>query len=461
MRFYRHILRAHIGPFAFSFITIMFIFLLQYVMKYIDQFVGKGLSGWVIAELMVLNLAWMVVLAVPMAVLVATLMAFGGMSSSNEITAMKASGMSLYRMMAPVVIAAIILTYGMIQFNNDVLPEANHLAKTLLIDIRQKKPTFNIVPGLFNDDLNGYSILVRKTFEQSNDLEGVTIFDYTNPNLNVVITGEQGRVSFTPDYRKLVMDLQNGEIHQIQLAEKQNYRRMRFAKHRIVMNVEGFDFERSDEERYGRGDRELSAQTMMKYVDSIRQTNGNVTTQLNTVAAEPFHPITMTSAFPTPIFSRLPQPTAASRALNKASSILNIINSQLIYYKDNEDHIDAYLVEIYKKYSIPVACLVFVFVGAPLGIMARKGTFGVAATLSIGFFLLYWSCLIGGEKLAKRGLLSPWLGMWIANIILGVLGLYLTIRIAQEKSPHIRWDALRKFVPKSFRPPEEEQDQQN
>jgi lipopolysaccharide export system permease protein len=455
MRFYRHILRAHIGPFVFSFFTIMFIFLLQYVMKYIDQFVGKGLSGWVVAELMVLNLAWMVVLAVPMSVLVATLMAFGGMSSSNEITAMKASGMSLYRMIAPVAIAAMLLTYGMIEFNNKVLPEANHMAKTLLIDIRQKKPTFNIVAGLFNDDLNGYSILVRKTFEQSNDLEGVTIYDYTNPNLNVVITGEKGRVSFTRDYRRLVMDLDNGEIHQIQLTEKQNYRRMRFVKHRIVMNVEGFDFERSDEERYGRGDRELSARTMMQYADSIRQANNSVRAQLNITASDPFHPAAPPPAFASPIFNRMPQPTAASRALSKATGILNTINSQIVYLRDNQDHIDAYDVEINKKYSIPVACLVFVFIGAPLGIMARRGTFGIAATLSIGFFLLYWSCLIGGEKFAKRGMLTPWIGMWIANIILAAVGAYLTTRIARE-SPHIRWDSLKRFVPKILRAPEQE-----
>ena len=121
--------------------------------------------------------------------------------------------------------------------------------------------------------------------------------------------------------------------------------------------------------------------------------------------------------------------------------------------RENSDHIDAYLVEINKKYSIPVACLVFVLVGAPLGIMARKGTFGVAATLSIGFFLLYWACLIGGEKLAKRGLLIPWVGMWIANILLGVLGTYLSIRTAQE-NPYIRWDSFRRFIPKILRSPE-------
>ncbi len=109
-----------------------------------------------------------------------------------------------------------------------------------------------------------------------------------------------------------------------------------------------------------------------------------------------------------------------------------------------------YLVEIHKKYAIPAACVIFVLIGAPLGIMARRGTFGVAASLSLGFFLLYWACLIGGEKLADRGLLEPWIGMWIANIGLSILGLYLTIRTARE-NPTIDWSALSRFIPKRLR----------
>ena len=237
MRLYLHILRTHLGPFVFSFCTLMFVFLLQFIMKTVDQFVGKGLTAWVITELIVLNLAWMVVLAVPMSVLVATLMAFGTMASSNEITAMKAGGMSLYRMLAPVLLAAVALTFLMIDFNNNVLPDANHRVRTLTFDIRRKKPTLAIEAGLFSEDINGYSILARKTDEYSNNLGGVTIYDYTNANQSVVVTGERGTVSFSPDYRKLIMDLQNGEIHQIQNRDKDNYRRMRFVKHRIVMNV--------------------------------------------------------------------------------------------------------------------------------------------------------------------------------------------------------------------------------
>ncbi len=183
-----HILRTHIGPFFFAFITLMFIFLLQFLMRAVDQLVGKGLSAWIIAELLALSLSWMVVLAVPMAVLVATLMAFGKLSSQHEITAMKASGVSLYRMMVPVVIASLAVTYLVLLFNNDVLPEANHRFKVLMIDIRRIKPTLTIMPGLFSQDIQGYSIITRKTFENSNDLEGVTIYDYTDPTTNVVVT---------------------------------------------------------------------------------------------------------------------------------------------------------------------------------------------------------------------------------------------------------------------------------
>ncbi|HZY09951.1 MAG TPA: LptF/LptG family permease, partial [Bacteroidota bacterium] len=231
MRLHFHILRTHLGPFIFSFFILMFIFLLQFIMKFIDQLVGKGLSVWVISELIVLNLSWMVVLAVPMSVLVATLMAFGSLSTHHEVTAMKASGMSLYRMMSTTLLAAIILTLLLIEFNNKILPEANHRAKTLIIDIRRTKPTLTIVPGLFSQDIAGYSILARRTFEHSNDLEGITIYDYTEPTTNVVVTAEQGKISFTPDYRKLIMDLYNGEIHQLKTNELQNYRRMRYQKH--------------------------------------------------------------------------------------------------------------------------------------------------------------------------------------------------------------------------------------
>ncbi len=450
MRLSLHILRAHVGPFIFSFCTIMFVFLLQFIMKFIDQLVGKGLSWVIIGELIALSLAWMVVLAVPMAVLVATLMAFGNMSAQNEITAMKASGVSLYRMMLPVAAGSVVLTYLLIQFNNYVLPEANHRVKVLMVDIRRIKPTLSIIPGLFSQDIQGYSILARKTYEKSNDLEGLTIYDYTDPAVNVVVTAERGKVSFTPDYRKLIMDLSDGEIHQVSTTDRSMYRKMRFIKHRIVMNAEGFDFERSSEDALSRGDREMSAAEMTGIVDSLRRTAQAGRSRLFGAGPER-----------APIVQRLPFPgnvqtsaalhqQAVFLALSEARRLENEIDNQLMLEKYNEDQINSLLVEINKKYSIPIACLVFVFIGAPIGIMARRGTFTVATSLSFGFFLLYWAALIGGEKLADRGMIAPWFGMWAANIILGALGIWLTLRMGREATT-IPWATLRKFVPTSWR----------
>ena len=453
MKLYFHILRAHIGPFVFSFATLMFIFVLQFLMKAVDQLVGKGLDPLVIAELIALSLAWMVVLAVPMSVLVATLMAFGKLSAQHEVTAMKASGMSLYRMMGLVVLCSGILTYLLILFNNNVLPESNHRFKTLMIDIRRTKPTLSIVQGIFSQDLQGYSILARKTFEYSNDLEGVTIFDYTDPTVNVVVTAERGKVSFTPDFRKLIMDLQSGEIHQLSSQDFKAYRKLRFIRHRIVMNAEGFDFERSNENAFSRGDRELSAQVMQSMVDSLEAANQAVRLQTILGAPPPSGrrpiPLVRNDSLP----PRALHDRAVALAISTVRAAVSSIDNQIMLIKYNQDEINQKLVEIHKKYSIPFACIVFVFIGAPLGIMARKGTFGVAASLSMGFFLLYWASLIGGEKLADRGYIPPWVGMWMANMVLGGLGILLTVRMGRE-TPRINWGALTKFVPTVLRSPD-------
>ncbi|MDP2885487.1 MAG: LptF/LptG family permease [Ignavibacteria bacterium] len=450
----RHILKRHVAPFLFSVFVLVFIFLLQFVMQKMDQLAGKGLSAGVIVELIVMNLAWMLVLAVPMAVLVATLMAFGNLSSGNEITAMRAGGVSLYRMVAPVLLLSLILCYLLILFNNRVLPDANHRAKMLMTDIYRKKPTFSLVPGLFSDprDIQGYSILVRKTFEQTNDLEGVTIFDYTNSAVTTTVTADHGTVSFSPDYQKLIMDLYDGEIHELSMTDFSRYRKIRFEKHRIAMNAEGFDFQRSQESAFSRGDRELSARAMNVIVDSLRQLLDTSRAHIAALVQQELNAVFAPQRSINPSLQSIGDPkTVAEARVVSLASALEGEQARASYYGRR---IHEYSVEIYKKYSIPFACIVFVLIGAPLGIMARRGTFGVAASLSLGFFLLYWACLIGGEKLADRGYTDPWLGMWIANIIIGLMGIYLTFRTARE-SLTIDWSYLRRFVPKQWRSEEE------
>jgi len=443
----RYILRAHAGPFIFSLGTLMFLFLLQFVMKYIDQLVGKGLSAWVIMELIALNLAWMFVLAVPMSVLVAVLMAFGDLSSRNEITALRASGISIYRMMLPAFCAAAVVALLMVVFNNDILPESNFRLKGLMVDIRRKKPTLTLQNGVFSQDIPGYSILVRKAVESSNELIGVTLYDYTNPASSVTVTAQTGAISFSRDFRKLIMDLHNGEIHEYSLQRPAQYRRIRFTSHRIAMAVEGFDFERSSAGAMTRGDRELSAAAMWHIVDSLSGHQRALDSSARNLAVQDARFLTGGGPDPGPAPVGT---TPATRAVNRARQVSGSLTTYAFRLDGVNRQIDQYLVEIHKKYSIPVACIVFVLVGAPLGIMSRRGGFGVAASLSLGFFILYWACLIGGEKLADRDIVSPAIGMWSANVVIGAAGIYLTIRTAKE-SLLINWDALQRFLPKRWR----------
>ncbi len=480
-------------------------------MKRAGDLVGKGLSPWVILELISLNLAWMLVLSVPMSVLVASLMAFGRLSADNEITIMRASGMSLYRMMAPVIVAVAGVTVGLIWFNNSVLPDANVRLQTLMTDIVRIKPTLSLQAGVFTSDqeLPSYRILVRRTFEKSNDLEGVTIYDLSDPERAVVVTAARGTVSFSADYSRIIMDLHDGEIHEVDNQTFVDYRRLRFVRHRVSIPASGFGFQRSDASTTRRDDRTMSAQMMQGIVDSIfvardsklaeagdRLTNHlrkyfTGTPQYYSVAPMPpprFMPVE-------PAARRAFRRSGANRSRMREAARLDSIRADSLradsiahtqrdtlgaIYRTladarqlqsqsmaetsgidyDEKQTDRYLVEIYKKYSIPVACFVFVLIGAPLGMMARRGGFGMGAGLSLGFFLFYWACLIGGEKLADRGELSPFWGMWVANIILGIMGALLVWRTAKE-SRVIDWSALTRFVPKMLRGPQSPQDHVN
>jgi lipopolysaccharide export system permease protein len=261
------------------------------------------------------------------------------------------------------------------------------------------------------------------------------------------------------------MDLQNGEIHELDLVKMTEYKRIRFQKHRIVTEVQGFDFERTNEGTVVRGDRELSAQTMRGIVDSLQRERSVIDSGLQQLATMDMERLltgrtpdltrnavsgesqNVIRPFQQMLYNQMGgNQTTESRARYINATIQNeILRIQLV-----EKQIDVYKVEIYKKYSIPIACLVFVLLGIPLGIMSKRGGFGIAATLSLGFFLLYWACLIGGEKLADRDLLSPFWGMWMANIALGALGIYLTIRIGKE-AVVLNFDFLKRLIPQRWR----------
>lgn len=445
---HRYILRAHLIPFVFSTITLMGIFLLQFMMKFADRLVGKGLDTWLLIKLVVFNLSWMLVLVIPMATLVATLMAYGNFSQNNEITILKSSGVSLYKIMLGPLLASIVLAVLLFLFNDQVLPDANHQAKILMSDISQQKPTLSLEPGFFSQEVSHYAILVRKINSKTNELSGVTIYDYTTPSKINVVTAEKGKIYFTADQKNLVMDLWKGEIHESDTKQSGLYRKLIFDKHRIVMDGSQFTFHQS--QGGIRGERELAVDTMKAIVNNYRgEREKQIASLLTETKKFMFLDTSNTNAYnnPAPIVN---DKLLYARVLDKIRTAKSMITSKVRNIDFTEREVEKYEVEIYKKYAIPAACIVFILIGAPLGVMVRKGGFGVAASIGLFFFLIYWAFLIGGEKLAERGFFSPLIGMWAANILLGFLGIILTIKTNRETIT-IKFDFIKKLIPKRFK----------
>ncbi len=418
------------------------------MMKFADRLVGKGLDTWVIAKLIAYNLSWMVVLVVPMATLVAALMAFGTMSQNNEVTIMKSSGISLYKMMLPPFLASIVVALLLYQFNNKVLPDANHQAKILMSDISRTKPTLSLEPGFFSQEVSNYAILVRAIDQKTNDLYQITLYDYSNPTKINVVTADKGKIFFSKDQTKLIMDLYQGEIHESDIQNTTMYRKLEFQKHIITMNADQFSFQQSGPT--SRGEREMSVEDMRYITDSLNQI---LKSEQVLFSNECKKQLFIDSSFNNKLIQKNPNKNidvAYIKAIERIKTTRNIIASNYNRLEWTQREIEKYEVEIYKKFALPAACIIFILIGAPLGVMVRKGGFGVAAGISLLFFLIYWSFLIGGEKLSERGFFSPFLGMWAANIVLGFAGIILTIKTNKEVKT-ITFDFIKKLIPKRFK----------
>lgn len=417
-------------------------------MKVADKLVGKGLGAWVITKLIGLSLGYILVLVIPMAVLIATLMAFGNMSQNNEVTIFKATGISLYRMIIPPLAASILVALGLVYFNNNIYPDANHELRILQEDIARKKPTLSLVPGVFSQEVASYAILVREINQETNELKQITIYDYSNPPKVNIVTAEEGKIYFTPTQKKLMMDLKNGEIHESDNNQQDVYRKLRFTRHKIAMPAEQFTFEQSSPGG-PRGDREIGAPEMMVIVDSLKKIQNNYLEEyknkINASLRLQQNSVTQSEDGNKYVYVKVEQQLRANQA-----AMMDVL-SRLEY---NRKEINRYTVEIHKKYSLPFACIVFVLIGAPLGTMTRKGGIGMASGISLFFFVIYWAFLIAGEKLADRDLTSPFIGIWSANFVLGLLGIYLLIKTAKERIT-LSFDFLTKFIPQSWKQQEE------
>jgi lipopolysaccharide export system permease protein len=312
-----------------------------------------------------------------------------------------------------------------------VLPEANYYAKTLMVDIAKAKPAFGLTENAFSTLVDGYSIFVRKTDDRSKEIRGIVIYDVTRPAYSTMVTAEKGTIEFSGDYQYLVMTLFNGEIHQVKQPDHLTYRNISFKKYRFVFESSGFGFARSTGNRMRTGDSELSAKELLsigeEFKKRIEASENRISRPLDnlTGAIASGKAAALVSS---PSSDTVKKDAAAAGYVDRQ---LGQLDSELQSISENRSMYNRYMAAYHKKYALSFACFVFVLVGAPLGVLARRGGFGVGAAMSLLFFVLYWMILISGEKIAERGLLNPLISMWMADIVMSAIGIVLVVSLSR------------------------------
>lgn len=450
-----YIIREHMGPFIFALIVVTMVLIVDFIPDVVKMAISKGLPTWVIVQVFALNLAWMFALAVPMAALSGTLMAFGRMAGDSETVAMKAAGVSLYRMITPVLVIATLAAAGLVMFNNDVLPDANHKARKLMSDIRRKRPTLDLKANVLEDRIAGYHLLIKSLDEKSSDIADVTIFDHKNRTEPRTVTAKTGKMRNSDDGNTLILDLYDGEIHEPDPADRMKYRRTKFEHQTFYLGGVGDEWTRTDSEY--RTDREKSSAQMQAdinawqaSIDARWRTIGvTCSSWVSAMFLNPPDSQIIANPMPVKRGDFLPaedETNAIQRAYERASRVVAMIEREKAAMENQKRLINQYKIEIYKKYSIPTACIVFVLIGCPLAVRTRRGGIATAIGVSIGLFLVYWAFLIGGEDLADRGFVTPFWAMWSADLLIGVTGLFMLWAVTNEVSltPRSVWTWLLK-----------------
>ncbi|MDE5881429.1 MAG: LptF/LptG family permease [Muribaculaceae bacterium] len=457
-------LQSFLPLFAMTFFIVLFIVLMQFLWKNIDDLVGKGLEMSVLAELFFYAALTLVPLALPLAILLASLMTFGNLGEKFELTAMKASGVSLLKAMSPLIVFISGIAVVAFFFQNDVLPHAQVKMYTLLFSARQKSPELEIPEGVFYDNIPGYNLFVREKNRETGMLHEVMIYDVSRGGDNsTILLADSGRLAMTPDMRYLYLHLFQGQQFE-NLREQKSmdknvpFRREEFAEKEVLIPFDA-NFNRLDEsgmrrQYVGKNMKELnhSIDSIGARLDSTgtiysaelkRMAFPNLTAgrmwhseeekkqeeAKDTAVVKPIDIDTLITSLPTNVRENI---------FNQASSLAQQQVSELQFKSltvhDDKRIMRRHEIELLKKFTLSVACLVFFFIGAPLGAIIRKGGLGTPLVISVLLFLFYYIIDNTGYKMARDGRWVVWCGIWLSTFILAPLGIYVTYKAMNDSS---------------------------
>ena len=464
-KIYQLILKSYLGPLVLTFFIIIFILMMNFVWRYIDELVGKGLDPMVIIELIVYATINMIPMGLPLAILLATIMAMGNLGENYELLAMKSAGMSLMRILKPLFWVIGIISFGSFFIVNDLVPYANKKMFSIIYDIRQQNEALEFQDGLFFNGIDDMSIRVEKQNPKTKLLTNILIYDNRARNGDMTTTmADSGYIRLSDDKRYLLVTLYNGETYEqsrnYQWYTKSSLRRHKFDRQDGKIPMAGFDFQRSDENMFVNNSQTMDISDLQRTIDSLDMLVNNITaTAYNPLlrnqiferdpdGVAPLDSLEVDRSqktFSTYLIDSIKKLDTRSKskvydnALRTARSSRNAFSFDEGTSKDALSQLYRSKNEWHRKLTLPISILIFFLIGAPLGAIIRKGGLGMPIVISVIFFVIYYIISISGEKYAKEGTWTSLLGMWISAIILTPLAIYLS-HTANNDSPLLDFD---------------------
>jgi lipopolysaccharide export system permease protein len=464
-RLHALVIKSFLGPLILTFFMVIFILLMQFLWKYIDDLVGKGLETKILAEFLLYSSVSMVPMALPLAVLLASLMTFGNMAENLELLAFKSSGVSLTRIMAPLTFLVVAISFAAFFFANNVMPVSNLKLTSLMHDIRKQRPELQIQPGIFDNTMDGYSIRIGDQDPKTSLLKDIWIYDHTDKAGNVSVTvADSGYMKMSSDEKHLMLTLFNGNSYvELQKTRKRNepqtypHRRDKFARQEMLIELTGFGLNRSDQNLWKNSYSMMNLAQLKHFDDSLSQDIGNLqesvremvenstvekkkrnmhgsiakidTSQQAEIKPE-YHAIHVDSVFNA--LNKTEKRRAVVQAINIARTNKSFVatNANTIEYKIKR--LRRYQIEKHRKFTLALSCLIFFFIGAPLGAIIRKGGLGMPVIVSVLFFLVWYMISITGEKFAREDMMAPFVGMWLSSFLLIPLGVFVSYKASRD-----------------------------
>ena len=443
------IIKAFIGPFLATFLITLFVLVMQFFWLYIDDFVGKGLDLVTLTKLTGYVAATAIPLALPLALLISSIMTFGNLGESFELVAIKSAGIPLLRFMRPLLITAFVIAFISFLFANYIIPVANLKSNTLKYDIIVSKPAFDIKEGVFYDKIDGYIIKIGKKGKDGSSISNVIIYEKTYGLQDFTLTAESGIMRVSDDKQFLEFNLKNGWRYQEKgnrLTTNTEYIRLGFKEYKKILDLSSFKLNKTADSAFQDHYKMLSIRQLGKSIDSLRDTD-KFYYKKSQAEISPYFSFTRfaDSTWPTTTSKVLKStktfnellpdsalPLILERVASQVASVKPTVDLIFADYTNKKSQTRAYLIEWHRKLTLSFACIVLFLIGAPLGSIIRKGGLGTPIVFAVIFFVIFHLFNTFGEKFVKEDVMSPFAGMWLSAMILLPIGFFLTYKAMHD-----------------------------